>query len=115
MDASGRGARELSEETSINGGGIDAGFRADTFAFVSFATAQATRLLPSWNYDKARKFIVEFVAKVTKKGSSDFVAYALGRTGDVFSRLLHLLPRQNLSPQPPHRRAVGGAAFAHRG
>jgi phosphoserine phosphatase len=36
--------------------------------------AQIAGSLPSWNDGKARQSIVEFVAKVTKKGSPDFVA-----------------------------------------
>jgi phosphoserine phosphatase len=42
--------------------------------FGSQATAQTARSLPSWNDGKARQSIVEFVAKVTKKGSPNFVA-----------------------------------------
>ena len=41
------------------------------------ATAQSTRdPLPSWNDGPARQAIVAFVAKVTKKGSPDFVPLA---------------------------------------
>ncbi len=35
--------------------------------------AHATDALPSWNDGKAKQSIVDFVAKVTKEGSSDFV------------------------------------------
>jgi phosphoserine phosphatase len=45
-----------------------------TLALGSIATAQTTGLLPSWNSGKARQSIVQFVAKVTKNGSPDFVA-----------------------------------------
>ena len=38
--------------------------------------AHATDALPSWNDGKAKQSIVDFVAKVTKKGSSDFVPAA---------------------------------------
>ena len=41
--------------------------------FASPATAQASDSLPSWNDGKTRQSIVEFVAKVTKEGSPDFV------------------------------------------
>jgi phosphoserine phosphatase len=41
--------------------------------FGGLATAQITDSLPSWNDGKAKQSIVEFVAKVTKKGSPDFV------------------------------------------
>jgi phosphoserine phosphatase len=37
------------------------------------ATAQAPDSLPSWNDGNAKQSIIEFVAKVTEKGSSDFV------------------------------------------
>jgi hypothetical protein len=37
--------------------------------FGGLATAQTADPLPSWNNGKAKKSIVEFVAKVTKKGS----------------------------------------------
>jgi hypothetical protein len=50
----------------------------DTFALLAIAaasltTARAQDPLPSWNEGPARKSIIEFVAKVTKEGSSDFV------------------------------------------
>ena len=38
--------------------------------------AQAADPLPSWNEGKAKQAIVEFVAKVTKEGSPDFVPVA---------------------------------------
>ena len=40
---------------------------------VSLATARAEDPLPSWNDGKAKQSIIEFVAKVTKPGSPDFV------------------------------------------
>jgi len=45
------------------------------FALASggLATAQTADLLPSWNDGKARQSIIEFVARVTKEGSPDFV------------------------------------------
>ena len=44
-----------------------------TVLFASAATAQSVDSLPSWNDGKARQSIIEFVAKVTEKGSPDFV------------------------------------------
>jgi phosphoserine phosphatase len=41
--------------------------------FGSMAIAQTTDPLSSWNDGKAKESIVEFVAKVTKEGSADFV------------------------------------------
>ena len=41
--------------------------------FGSPATAQTVDSLPSWNDGKAKQSIIEFVAKVTEKGSPDFV------------------------------------------
>ncbi len=41
--------------------------------FGSLATAQTGDPLPSWNDGKAKQSIIEFVAKVTENGSSDFV------------------------------------------
>jgi hypothetical protein len=41
--------------------------------FGSPATAKTLESLPSWNDSKARQSIIEFVAKVTEKGSPDFV------------------------------------------
>jgi len=38
--------------------------------------AHATDALPSWNDGKAKQSIVDFVAKVTKDGSPDFVPVA---------------------------------------
>ena len=37
------------------------------------ASAQSTDPLPSWNEGNAKQAIIQFVAKVTKEGSSDFV------------------------------------------
>lgn len=41
--------------------------------FGGLATAQTADPLPSWNNGKAKRSIIEFVAKVTKKGSPHFV------------------------------------------
>ena len=41
--------------------------------FGSLATAQTVDSLPSWNDGKTKQSIIEFVAKVTEKGSPDFV------------------------------------------
>lgn len=41
--------------------------------FAGLATAEAVDSLPSWKDGKAKQSIIEFVAKVTKEGSSDFV------------------------------------------
>ena len=43
---------------------------------VGTAVAQAADPLPSWNEGKAKQSIVDFVAKVTKEGSPDFVPAA---------------------------------------
>jgi phosphoglycolate phosphatase-like HAD superfamily hydrolase len=45
-------------------------------AFGALVTAQTADSLPSWNDGKAKQSIIEFVAKVTKDGSPDFVAPA---------------------------------------
>jgi phosphoglycolate phosphatase-like HAD superfamily hydrolase len=42
-------------------------------AFCALATAQNSGPLPSWNDGKAKHSVIEFVAKVTKEGSPDFV------------------------------------------
>ncbi len=47
-----------------------------TLVFAVLATAQTKGPLPSWNDGKAKQSIIEFVAKVTKEGSPDFVAPA---------------------------------------
>jgi hypothetical protein len=44
--------------------------------FGDLATAQATDSLPSWNDGKAKQSIIDFVAKVTKDGSPEFVSPA---------------------------------------
>ena len=41
--------------------------------FFGLAAAQAADTLPSWNDGKAKQSIIEFVTRVTKEGSSDFV------------------------------------------
>jgi len=43
------------------------------FGLAHQANAQSTDPLPSWNEGKAKQAIMQFVAKVTKEGSSDFV------------------------------------------
>ncbi|MBW2605954.1 MAG: haloacid dehalogenase-like hydrolase [Deltaproteobacteria bacterium] len=43
------------------------------FIFASLSPALAADSLPSWKDGKAKQSIIEFVAKVTKEGSSDFV------------------------------------------
>ncbi len=47
-----------------------------TFTFGVMAIADTAEPLPSWNDGKSKKAIMEFVAKVTKKGSPDFVPIA---------------------------------------
>jgi hypothetical protein len=42
-------------------------------AFGSLAVAETADPLPSWNSGKSKQSIMEFVARVTKKGSADFV------------------------------------------
>jgi phosphoglycolate phosphatase-like HAD superfamily hydrolase len=44
-----------------------------TLLFGGLATAQTADLLPSWNDGKAKQSIVDFVGKVTKEGTPDFV------------------------------------------
>jgi phosphoglycolate phosphatase-like HAD superfamily hydrolase len=44
-----------------------------TLVFGDLAMAQTTDPLPSWNDGKAKQSIINFVAKVTKQGSPDFV------------------------------------------
>jgi len=46
---------------------------AFVLTFGGLAQAKSADPLPSWNDGKAKQSIIEFVAKVTKKGSSDFV------------------------------------------
>jgi len=41
--------------------------------FGGLATAQTRDSLPSWNDGNTKQSIIEFVTKVTKKGSPDFV------------------------------------------
>ncbi len=45
-------------------------------AFGALATAQTADSLPSWNDGKAKQSIIEFVTKVTKQDSPDFVSPA---------------------------------------
>jgi len=42
--------------------------------FAGLATAQAADTLPSWNDGKAKQSIIDFVMKVTRQGSPDFVS-----------------------------------------
>ena len=43
-------------------------------AFGCLSTSQAKAPLPSWNDGKAKQSIIDFVTKVTKEGSSDYIA-----------------------------------------
>ncbi|HJV36824.1 HAD family hydrolase [Geomonas sp.] len=82
-------------------------------AFRGLATAQAPDPLPSWNDGKAKQSIVAFVAKVTKKGSPDFVSPAeriatfdndgtLWAEQPMYFQLLFALDRvKALAPQHP--------------
>jgi hypothetical protein len=47
-----------------------------TLTFGSLAIAQTADPLPSWNDGKSKQSIMDFVAKVTTKGSADFVPIA---------------------------------------
>ncbi len=81
-------------------------------AFVGFfATARAADPLPSWNEGKSKQSILDFVAKVTKEGSPDFVPVAeriatfdndgtLWSEQPVYFQLLFAIDRVNvLSPK----------------
>jgi hypothetical protein len=82
-------------------------------AFAGLTTAPAQDPLPSWNDGKAKQSIVEFVAKVTKEGSSDFVPVAeriatfdndgtLWAEQPVYFQILFALERVKvLAPQHP--------------
>jgi hypothetical protein len=77
------------------------------------ATAQSVDSLPSWNAGKAKQSIIDFVAKVTEAGSSDFVPPAeriavfdndgtLWAERPMYFQLLFALERvEALSPQHP--------------
>jgi len=77
------------------------------------ATARSADPLPSWNNTAAKKSLVDFVAKVTKKGSPDFVAPAeriavfdndgtLWSEQPMYFQLLFALDRvKTLAPQHP--------------
>lgn len=77
------------------------------------ATAQTVDSLPSWNEGKARQSIIEFVEKVTDKGSPGFVAPAeriavfdndgtLWAEQPMYFQLLFALDRvKELAPQHP--------------
>jgi phosphoglycolate phosphatase-like HAD superfamily hydrolase len=80
---------------------------------VGVTTAQAQDPLPSWNDGKAKQSIVDFVAKVTKEGSPDFVPPAeriatfdndgtLWAEQPMYFQLLFTLDRvKSLVPQHP--------------
>ncbi len=44
-----------------------------TFIFAGMAMAETTDPLPSWNEGKSKQSIMEFMAKVTTKGSTDYI------------------------------------------
>jgi len=79
----------------------------------SLATAQTSDSLPSWNDGRSKQSIVEFVAKVTEKGSPDFVPPAeriavfdndgtLWVEQPMYTQLLFAFDRvQALAPQHP--------------
>jgi hypothetical protein len=81
--------------------------------FGGLATAQTLDPLPSWNDGTAKQSIVEFVAKVTKAGSPDFVPHAeriavfdndgtLWAEQPMYFQLLFALDRVRLlAPQHP--------------
>ncbi len=81
--------------------------------FGSLATAHAIDSLPSWNDGKAKQSIIEFVAKVTEKGSPDFIPPAeriavfdndgtLWAEQPMYFQLLFALDRVKvLAPQHP--------------
>jgi phosphoglycolate phosphatase-like HAD superfamily hydrolase len=90
----------------------------NTFALLAVVlaghtTTQAQDPLPSWNDGKAKQSIVEFVAKVTKEGSSDFVPVAeriatfdndgtLWAEQPIYFQLLFAIERaKELAPQHP--------------
>ena len=81
--------------------------------FGSLATAQTVDSLPSWNDGKTKQSIIEFAAKVTEKGSPDFVPPAeriavfdndgtLWSEQPMYFQLLFALDRVKvLAPQHP--------------
>ena len=81
--------------------------------FCDLAMAQTEDPLPSWNGGKARQSIIDFVTKVTKKGSSDFVPPAeriavfdndgtLWVEYPMYTQILFALDRvKQLAPQHP--------------
>ncbi len=83
------------------------------FVFGGLAIAQAADPLPSWNDGKAKLSIIEFVTKVTKQGSSDFVPIderiatfdndgTLWAEQPMYVQLLFALDRvKRLAPQHP--------------
>ena len=82
-------------------------------ALAGHAAAQGQDPLPSWNDGKAKQSIVEFVAKVTREGSSDFVPVAeriatfdndgtLWAEQPIYFQLLFAIERaKELAPQHP--------------
>jgi hypothetical protein len=88
---------------------------AALFCALAFTTtvARAADPLPSWNDGAAKKAIIEFVSKVTKKGSPDFVPEAeriatfdndgtLWAEQPMYFQLLFALDRvKALAPQHP--------------
>lgn len=84
-----------------------------TLAFVGQTTAQTAGPLPSWNDGKAKQSLLEFVAKVTKEDSPDFVPPAeriatfdndgtLWAEQPMYFQLLFALDRvKALAPQHP--------------
>jgi hypothetical protein len=81
--------------------------------FAGPVTAQSVESLPSWNDGKARQSIIDFVARVTEKGSPDFVPPAeriavfdndgtLWAERPMYFQLLFALERvKALAPQHP--------------
>ena len=84
--------------------------------FFGLAAAQAADTLPSWNDGKAKQSIIEFVTRVTKEGSSDFVPVeeriatfdndgTLWAEKPVYFQLLFALDRvKTLAPDHPEWR-----------
>ena len=91
------------------------------------AVAAAQDPLPSWNEGDAKKAIVDFVVKVTKVGSPDFVPPAeriatFDNDGTLwceqpvyFQLLFALRPREALAPQHPEWKDQGAVRLAAQG
>jgi hypothetical protein len=87
-----------------------------TFIFGSSATTRSADLLPSWNEGQAKKSLVEFVAKVAKPDSPDFVPLAeriavfdndgtLWTEQPIYTQLQFAIDRvQQLAPSHPEWR-----------